>query len=188
VTTEYRHRTLTPTYLAEPRRGIVLGAKMIAAAPMGLAYGLAGSVTAAVVGGGMLTALGEESHLASVETLRDLLLGPVALMAWAMIGVGFGALIRSQVAAIVVLLVFNQFVEPIARSIPLWTGRGAEVTQFLPGAAGEALAGSAGMMGMSGDGLTVMTLPEWAAGLVMLGYAAVLAFIGYAVSSRRDVT
>jgi hypothetical protein len=188
VTGEYRHQTLTPTFLAEPRRGIVLGAKLIGSAPMGLAYGLAASVTALAVGGGLLAILGDDAGLGQVKTWRDLGLGAIAMMLWTLVGVGFGALVRNQVAAIVILLVFNQVLEPVLRMVPLAVGRGAEVAQFLPGAAGEALAGGGGMS-MFGFGSIegMMALPAWAGALVMLGYAALFSAIGYVASFRRDV-
>ncbi|MDR1293554.1 MAG: ABC transporter permease subunit [Bifidobacteriaceae bacterium] len=188
VTGEYRHQTLTPTFLAEPRRAVVLGAKMIGSAPMGLAYGVAASLTALAVGGGLLAILGDDPGLGHASAWRDLALGAVAMMLWTLVGVGFGALVRNQVAAIVILLVFNQVLEPILRIVPLVAGRGAEVTQFLPGAAGEALAGGGGMsMFGVGSATGLMSLPAWGGALVMLAYAAVFAAIGYVASFRRDV-
>jgi hypothetical protein len=40
VTTEYRHKTITPTYLAEPRRGRNVAAKLIASLVAGAALGI----------------------------------------------------------------------------------------------------------------------------------------------------
>src|SRR5690625_6213145 len=40
VTAEFRHQTITPTLLAEPRRSTVMGAKLISALPVGLVIGL----------------------------------------------------------------------------------------------------------------------------------------------------
>ena len=47
VTTEFRHRTIAQTLLVEPRRGVVLGAKLVATVPVGLLFGVVG-VTALV--------------------------------------------------------------------------------------------------------------------------------------------
>ena len=43
------------------------------------------------------------------------MLSVVALVLWALVGVGFGSVLTNQVAAIVVLLAFTQFVEPLLR-------------------------------------------------------------------------
>jgi hypothetical protein len=185
VTAEYRHQTLTPTFLAEPRRVIVLGAKMIASLPMGLAYGIVGGVFAVGTGAAVLAIGGLDTGLSDPHTFRNTALGAITLMLWTAIGVGFGALVRNQVAAIVILLGFNQLIEPVLRMIPMMTGHGAHLTQFLPGAAGEALSGGSGILGLD---VSMQTLPPWAGALTMLGYALVFALIGYAVSFRRDVS
>jgi ABC-type transport system involved in multi-copper enzyme maturation permease subunit len=187
VTGEYRHQTITPTFLAEPRRAIVLGAKMIGSAPMGLAFGVVGGLTSLGVGGGLLALLGEDTHFDDPLSYRNLALGAVALMLWTMIGVGLGALLRNQVAAIVVLLVFNQLVEPLARAALMATDH-ADIAKFFPGAAGEALAGSGGgFFGIGGE-VGLGEMPPWAGGLVMVAYAVIFALVGYAVTTRRDVT
>jgi hypothetical protein len=107
---------------------------------------------------------------------------------WAVIGVGIGSLIQNQIAAIVVVLAFTQFVEPILRfgtSIWDWT---AEVGRFLPGAASDALVGSSvfSVFGMGGS--TVEPLDWWQGGLVLLAIALVVAIAGYLTAWRRDIT
>ena len=42
TTAEFRHQTLTPTFLATPQRGAVLGAKFATLAVFGAIYGVAG--------------------------------------------------------------------------------------------------------------------------------------------------
>ena len=69
VTTEYRHGTLTPTTLAQPRRGIVLTAKAIVAALMGALYGVLGLIGSVGLGAPVLAALGEDTALAEPEVI-----------------------------------------------------------------------------------------------------------------------
>ena len=40
MTMEFRHQTITQSLLVEPRRGVFLGAKLLATVPLGLLYGL----------------------------------------------------------------------------------------------------------------------------------------------------
>ncbi|MDR0431732.1 MAG: hypothetical protein LBH48_00210 [Bifidobacteriaceae bacterium] len=187
ITSEYRHQTLTPTFLATPRRGIVLGAKLIGAVPIGLVLGVMASLTALAVGGGTLGLLGDDTSLGLASSWRDLVLGALAMAMWTLIGLSFGALVRSQVAAIVILLVFSQVVEPILRMVPMGVPAMSHVVKFLPGAAGEALAGGGQVYGV-GSVEGVVGLPAWGGALTMAAYVAVFAVVGYVVSMRRDVT
>ena len=43
MTTEFRHQTITQSLLVEPRRGVFLGAKLLATVPLGLLYGVVGT-------------------------------------------------------------------------------------------------------------------------------------------------
>jgi hypothetical protein len=126
VTTEVRHKTLTQTLLAEPRRGVVLGAKLVLAAGIGLLYGVAGVVGLVAAGAPVLSAVGDGAFLGDPQVVRALLLGVLVTGLWAVLGTGFGAVVPHQVAAVVAILAFTQFVEPIARlALGAVVGRGA---------------------------------------------------------------
>ena len=187
ITSEVRYQTLTPTFLAEPRRGRVLGAKLVVLAVAGAVFGVVGLVVSMGLGASILTATGNDAALGDSGTWA--LAGRVvlAMALWAVIGVGVGSLIQNQVAAIITVLAFTQFVEPILRfgtSIWDWT---AAVGRFLPGAASDALVGSSIFTSFAGAG-TVDPLQWWQGGLVLLGIAAVVSIIGYLTAWRRDIT
>ncbi|KGM13632.1 ABC transporter permease [Cellulomonas bogoriensis] len=184
VTGEYRHQTLTPTYLADPRRGRVLVAKMVATLPVGLVFGVAGAVSTVAAGAGALMLLGESPMLGEPEVLRTIGLSVLALGVWALVGVGFGAAMPNQVAAIVVLLAFTQLVEPLARVFLAVFEATAHVAKWLPGAAGEAVTGASFF---SATGMHDL-LPWWQGLLVLLGYAVALGALGSLTTLRRDVT
>lgn len=184
VTGEFRHKTVTITFLAEPRRGVVLAAKLLASLPVGLAFGLAGTLGAVLGGAPVLATAGDGAALGDPEVLRSLGLSVLALAVWCMVGVGFGTVLTNQVAAIVVLLAFTQFVEPLARIGLGAFGPTSGVARWLPGAAGEAITGSSFY---SASGIADL-LPWWVGLLVLVGYGLVLGAAGRVTTFRRDIT
>ncbi|HEU4566693.1 MAG TPA: ABC transporter permease [Marmoricola sp.] len=183
MTSEFRHRTITPTLLVEPRRGVVLGAKLAVNLGVGVVYGVAGTLGALAGGAPLLGTMGDGAWLTSGPVLADLGFCVLALALWAAIGVGVGSLLVNQVAAVIVILAFTQFVEPVLRLGLGAVDSLAGASRFLPGAAAEALSGSsfystAGMAGL---------LDRWQGGLVLLGYAVGLAVAGRLTTLRRDV-
>ncbi|MDR2374603.1 MAG: ABC transporter permease subunit [Bifidobacteriaceae bacterium] len=185
VTQEYRHKTITQTFLAEPRRQVVLGAKLIAALPMGLAYGI-GCLAATVLPAAVLLAVtGSDPGFGAAATWALFGRSLVNFAIWAAVGVGLGALIKNQVALIVVALAETQALEPMLRAVPTLINRDWAWTKFLPGAAGDAIQGGSFYDIMSFDG---DSLPGGWAVLVLVGWAAALAALGYAANLRRDVS
>lgn len=174
MTQEFRHRTATPTFLTTPRRGQVVVAKL-------LAYLLVGIPFAAVATGVNLAVLeiyargrGAAPDLAG-DSLRVIAGAGVALVIYAVIGVGIGALLRNQVGAIVAALVYLYVVEPIISSI----GAIAPAYKWLPGGALRAMTTPFG-------GPDV--LEPWQGGLLLLGYGLLAAVLGTLLTVRRDIT
>ncbi|MCR2793414.1 ABC transporter permease [Microbacterium sp. zg.Y625] len=188
VTTEIRHQTLTPTFLATPRRGRVLAAKLIVGAALGLLYGVIGVLSSVVPSAALLSVQGVDTQLGESDTWAMVARMLAAFVLWVFIGIAVGALVRNQIVAIVGVLVFTQFVEPIARTLVPFVEGAGDVVRFLPGAASDALVGASlynaeAIMGTSGGD----TLEWWAGGLVLLIVAAVLLVLAYLFSWRRDV-
>ncbi|WP_024287706.1 ABC transporter permease [Cellulomonas sp. KRMCY2] len=186
VTNEFRYQTLTPTFLAGPSRTIMLLAKLGASFVIGLVFGVVGVVATVATGAGAIAVAGGDTLLGDPEIRRGIVLSVVALAVWTVVGVGFGAVLPNQVAAIVVILGFTQLVEPVARLVlavwPVTEG----IARYLPGAAGDAIAGGSIYSMMSAGG--VQLLEWWQGLLVLLAYAAVLSAIGRFTRLRRDVT
>ncbi|MDO9398634.1 MAG: ABC transporter permease [Herbiconiux sp.] len=185
VTTEFRFQSLTPTFLAQPRRGVVLGAKLVALLVAGAVFGVLALAGSMGVGGGILAAFGVDTQLGTPEVWAFVGRTVLAMALWAAIGVGLGALVPSQVAAIVIVLAFTQFLEPLLRVGASFTDWSAQIAQFLPGAASDALVGGTifTAMGTGGAGLE-----WWQGGLVQAAIAAVTTALGYLTSWRRDVS
>ncbi|MBN8883796.1 MAG: ABC transporter permease [Salana multivorans] len=185
VTGEFRHQTLTPTFLAVPHRGVALLAKGIVQLVLGMVFGVVAFLGTMAAGGSVIAATGGDAALGSGETWLLVLRGVVGMGLWAVIGVGFGALIRNQVAAIVVILALTQFVEPLLRSIAMLNEVSAKIANVLPGSASDALTGASFYQSF---GTSSSSLDWWAGGLILIAYAVGAAFLGYWVTWRRDVT
>jgi ABC-2 type transport system permease protein len=184
MTTEFRHKTITQSLLVEPDRTRFLVAKLLSVVPIGLVAGVLG-VVATVAGGAPLLAVeGDGAYLGDPDVQLGLVLGVVVVTLWAVIGVAFGALVPNQVAAIVIILAFTQFVEPVARMVLMLVDGLDVVASFLPGGAADSLIGATFL----GDPATVDLLPRWAAGLVLVGYAVVFAVVGRLTTLRRDIS
>ncbi|MGB7981455.1 MAG: hypothetical protein WCF36_11765 [Candidatus Nanopelagicales bacterium] len=183
VTGEFRHRTITPTLLAEPRRTVVLAAKLVAILPYALLLAIVGTVGTVAAGAATLAIMGEPTLLGDAAVWSTIARSVLALVLWALVGVGFGAVLTNQVAAIVVLLAFTQFVEPLLRLLLAQFDATTGVSKFLPGAAGESIAGSSLYVS---SGLADL-LPAWQGTLTLLGYALVLVAIGRLTTFRRDI-
>lgn len=184
VTSEFRHRTIDTTLLLEPSRLKVIVAKFAAVLPFGLAYGAVAMISGIAVGGTIFAIMGEPLMLDSAEVWKSIGLGVIALAAWALVGVGFGTALTNQVVVIVAVLGWTQFVEPILRFGLAFVDSLSGVGAYLPGAAGEALVGTSFFSGSGGTDL----LPPWAGLLVLLGYAAIAAAIGWLTTFRKDIS
>jgi ABC-2 type transport system permease protein len=173
MTQEYRHRTATPTFLVSPHRGRVVAAKVaayaLAAVPLGLLIVATDVLVVEVYAG----ARGSAPAL-SGDNLRVLGGAWAALVIYAVIGVGVGALLRNQVGAIVGSLVYLFVVEMVIRAIPAIAG----AYKWLPGGALEAMTAT-----LNGPDL----LSAWQGALVLLGYGLVAALLGTFLAVRRDV-
>ncbi|KRC61726.1 hypothetical protein ASE14_12935 [Agromyces sp. Root81] len=186
VTGEFRHKTLTPTFLAEPHRTVVLAAKFVSQLVVGAGLGVVAFAVSVGAGAAALAGFGLDTGLDSSDTWALIGRGVLAMALWGAIGVGLGVLVVNQVAAIVIVIAFTQFVEPILRVVASLSDVTASIGKFLPGAASDALVG-ASFYNLASLGSTE-TLEWWQGGLVLFGIAVVATVIGGATTWRRDVS
>jgi ABC-2 type transport system permease protein len=173
VAGEYRHKTITDTFLATPRRGRVVAAKLIAYTIAGVGLGVISAGTGLVTTGAWLAADGSRLDLGDSGVWR-VMAGVVALnAAYAAIGVSLGALVRNITGTVIVALTWIALVETTVANLLGDLGR------WLPNRAGMALNDMPGAMAM---------LPQWGGGLVLAGYAAAFVLAALATTVRRDVT
>jgi ABC-2 type transport system permease protein len=173
TTGEYRHGTITSSLLATPERRRLLAAKLLAYLIAGAVLGVAAIAVTYAVGIPWLSArdapldllgFGDYVGLAARNTVLAALSGAV--------GVGIGAIVRNQVAAVVGTLVYLFVLEPVVGVIS------SELAAYTMGGAQSAL----------GAAELDDALDPLAAGLVLMGWALLLGALGALLEEQRDVT
>ncbi|MFS0865734.1 ABC transporter permease [Microbacterium sp. 179-B 1A2 NHS] len=187
VTSDFRHQTLTPTFLATPRRARALGGKVIAGAGIGIVYAVVGLAATVAPGAAIFVTQDVPTALDDSDTWALLGRVVIAYVLWVLVGIGAGTLLRNQVAAIVVVVGFTQLVEPVVRTVGAFLDGVRDATAFLPGAASDGLVGASIYSTFAPPAAGGVDLAWWGNGLVLLGYAVVLMVVGYVASWRRDV-
>jgi ABC-2 type transport system permease protein len=178
---EFRHRTATDTYLDDPNRRRVLAAKVVTAALTGLLFGLVGSAITTGVGLFFTAARGYSIAL-TTETIAGYVLGAVigaGILAAA--GAALGSLIRSQLAAIVVVFAWAFGIEQIIGGVS------KTIAAYLPfAAAGTMSGGTSKSMPPLPPGLN--PLPFGAAVALLAAVTFLLAALAARNTIRRDIS
>jgi ABC-2 type transport system permease protein len=123
-----------------------------------------------------LSAKGVDVSLADNGIPRTLVSSLAVVAIYGVVGVGVGVLARNQIVGVISALAYLFVLEPLARIIPVVKN----VYRYLPGAAGQALSGTAGQGGPD-------LLGSWAAGTALVGWGLVFAVLGTVLTLRRDV-
>ncbi len=186
VTVEYRHGTIASTFLWSGARGRVLGAKVLVQFCIGVLYGIAGTAAAVLASVFFFTRSGFDTMLGSSETWWMFLRIAVVMGIWAVVGVGIGVLVRNQAAAIVIVVVFTQFIEPMARMAGMLNQTIGKIVGFLPGAASDTFTGNS-FYSMMTSTSGYSQASWWVGGLVIAGYAVVVVLLGWVTRWRADV-
>jgi ABC-type transport system involved in multi-copper enzyme maturation permease subunit len=177
ITVEFRHKTVTTSFLTTPHRTrFVLGKILISA--------IAGAVlaviilAATVIGAGITLSAQGGSFSAMAHQIGAVAPGMILVYAlFAVLGVGVGSLLTNQVAAIIVCLGWFLIVETIIEAI--WTG----TTKWLPSGAASAAASVS-----AGRGQNVGLFTWWQGSILILLYGLVFAALGSFLLTRRDIT
>jgi ABC-2 type transport system permease protein len=177
VTTEFRHGTVTPTFLVAPHRERVVAAKGFAGTLVSLLFALLALVVIAAVGLTWLSVVGADIHLGDGDVgIRATQMLLMAVL-WALLGVAIGALVQSQVAALVGTLIWIFLGETLLIGI-FGVLNIDGVASYLPFQALDAVDGT------GGDNL----LAYWPGVAVSLAWIAVLGAAGTERTRTRDIT
>ena len=181
VTTEFRYQTITPTVLQTPSRWAIVTAKMITYAITGAVFALFALLAEAAVGMPWLSSKGIPVHLSDGHVQHAIFgtFGVIAL--FGIVGLGVGALLRNQIVAVVVGIVFLVVLENVLLAIPgvkhAWPYTPEGGTQAILYTQGD---------NSPVDG--VHLLSTGAGIVVLLLWAFIPAIIGAAVTMNRDIT
>ena len=185
VTNEFHHQTATTTFLTTPHRTAVIAAKAAAAAIFGFIIFVVTTAITIPATAVYLSAQDVPTAFGDWPVTRSILLNGLAYGLWALIGVGIGVLIRSQIAAtvtaLVVYLVGTNALGLIIGLLADWLKAEwiNDVIWALP-------AQASGLM-VSGDSMPDQ--PQyWVGALVLLGWAVVTGGIGTLIMRNRDIS
>jgi ABC-2 type transport system permease protein len=168
VTDEFRHGTIVPTLLTTPQRGRVVAAKVLTLGLVGLVFTEIAAAVAAGLGIVLISAQGVDPsfNLVDARALGGL---AVAGALWAAIGVGVGAVVRHQVAAIVAPVFWLMFIEEMVG------GRLGRWAVYLPAQAGVGMTAPVARAG-------------YVAAAVLASWALLAWTLGRAEMRRRDIS
>jgi ABC-type transport system involved in multi-copper enzyme maturation permease subunit len=181
VTTEFRYQTITPTVLLTPSRWAIVTAKMITYALVGVAYSIVCVLVQLAIAIPWLSAKNVQYDITK-DGIPHAVGGVFVVLAlFGIVGLGVGALLRNQIVAVTVGVIFLLVLENVIVAIP-----GVKhVYPYLPGAAARAIADVAAR----GDNVNGVHLLTVTGGVItLLLWAFVPALVGAAFSMNRDIT
>jgi ABC-type transport system involved in multi-copper enzyme maturation permease subunit len=171
VAGEYRQRTILQTFLAEPRRGRIVLAKLVTTGVLG------GVAAAAIYVATVATVVpiyaAKGVHHLPVDVTSLGLGTALSGACYGLLGVAIGALTRNTVAAIIAGLIWIQLIEVgiLENAVP-------SMAKWLPAGAAQ---------GLTAVDRSSHVLPQAVAAIVLVGWAAVLVAAATRLSIRREL-
>jgi ABC-2 type transport system permease protein len=190
VTNEFHHQTATTTFLTTPHRTSVIASKLGAAALLATAFWSLSTLISVSIGSVVLANGDYSASLTQWPIIRSVLMNLLAYVIWAVLGVGVGVLIRSQLggtltgagmylasfpAAFIVFGVIRQFL--------IKDDRVFDYMVAAPGVASQV------MITPDRFDLGPRLSPSWwVGGLVLIGYGVLAGVIGTLLTRKRDIS
>jgi ABC-2 type transport system permease protein len=181
MTNEYRHGTITYSYLVTPRRWQVMVMKLVIYALVGMVTMLVAVVLVYLVIRIGSAVRGLEIDPTGGSTLGDYARQIVVAGLITTFGVALGALIRAQIITVAGVLIWALFVENLIYLLKPAVGNWLPFVVFNQVSAVQ----------MPGDGVNAITntgLSRPEAFLVSIAYIAIVSVAAVFISLRRDVT
>jgi ABC-2 type transport system permease protein len=184
MTNEYFHQTATTTFLVTPVRSRVVFAKLAASALVAIGFWLVTTVFNLILAPLILRSLHVGPQLGTSAVWQAIGLNALAYALWGVLGVGAGVLVRSQIAATIILTVTYligssavSFVFVLlSQRVAEWIGK---LQVIVPTSASQLMIAGTELPGSP---------PRWVGAVVLLGYAVLMGTIGTLITQRRDIT
>lgn len=189
VTNEFQHQTATTTFLATPQRTQVILAKFAAGFLLATGFWLVTTLIDVGVGSIFYASKGYDVPLTDWPVLRSVLLNLLAYVVWAVFGVAFGVLIRSQLGA--TLTAAGGYLIGYAGIVAIgaiwaifqadWVFR---AVVLLPGLASVIMVSPTPLqLGPPGT-----QVPWWGGLIVLVAYGALAGTVGTLIARKRDIS
>jgi ABC-type transport system involved in multi-copper enzyme maturation permease subunit len=184
VTSEFFHLTATTTFLVTPRREAVILAKLGAGIIVALVVWVVTTLLNLILVPIILDALNVPVQLGEPAVWRAIGLNALAFGLWAVLGVGLGVLIRSQLAATLTLAivytvgaaVIGGIFQLLASQVAEWIGK---LQVLVPTTASQLMLAGTELPGNP---------PRWVGAVVLIGYAVIAGVVGTLITKRRDIS
>ena len=191
VTNEYTHQTATATFLTTPRRTRVILAKLAAGVVLAAGYWLLTTLISVGFGALNFSLRGYDVPFTNPEVGRAVAMNLLAYALWAVLGIGFGVLIRSQLGATITaaglylvslpsaVLVFGLIHANLIKNDAVWN-----FIVAVPGVASMVMVSAEPLrFGPEQDGIQ-----WWIGALVLIAYGVLAGFVGTLITRRRDIS
>jgi ABC-2 type transport system permease protein len=187
VTNEFHHQTATTTYLATPHRTAVITAKLVAGTVLAIVFWAITTAIDLVAGAIFFSTEGYGAQIGEPDVVKAILFNLMAYVIWAIFGVGFGILIRSQLGATITGTVVYLLGYPAAFIIfnlihSFLIKKDWVLTAMV------AVPAVASQVAVSPVKTWAQSPPQWVGVAVLIGYAIVAGVIGILINRRRDVS
>ncbi len=174
---EIRHATITGSLLDTPDRARFVAAKFMTSALAGAVIALFATTASYAASTTMVVVNDVHVGLVSADVAVSVAGFTLAAALFGIVGTGLGLVVRSQTVAVAAAMMWWFVIEG---ALPVVT-RQPDLADSLPVSVASALV-HAGTP--AGAGST----PTWTAAVILAGYAGVIAVVGAAVTTRRDVS
>lgn len=187
VTNEFYHQTATATFLTTPHRSAVMGAKLVTGVAFAAAFWLITTIISLPTGVLFFQGQGFSNGLGEWEVQRAIIFNLLVFMLWGIVGVGLGALIRSQIGAVITGVVLYT-VGTLASQIVFFLIHEYLIKEDWVLTAQVIVPATAATVFVS----AVEAFPEapdyWVGGVVMLAYGLLSGLVGTLILRKRDIS
>lgn len=186
VTNEFFHQTATTTFMTNPHRTAVISAKAVAALLFGVLFWLVATVIDLIATPIFLNSQDVSVSIYQWTVIQSVLLNLAAFAMWAIFGLGFGTLIRSQIGAVVTGTVLY-LIGSAAVAIIFQLIHNIYPHDWVITAEVVAPAIASSVMITPGRAFDHAP-PQWVGAVVLFAYTAVAGGVGTWLTRRRDIS